>query len=145
MLALFVSLSATSMFAVLGGDAASVQADQVHINATLRVTRTQTYTVHELKSASGAIVREYSDVSGKVFAVAWRSPVLLDLKQLLGAHFEEFQQAAEQVRDQRGGRRPLIMHQPGLVVEMGGHMRAFVGRAYLPNELPADFREERIR
>jgi hypothetical protein len=28
------------------------------------------------------------------------------------------------------------VHQSGLVVETGGHMGAFVGRAYLPQALP---------
>jgi Protein of unknown function (DUF2844) len=132
-------------FAVLGGDASSVRADQAHINASLHVTQAQNYTIHELRSPSGAVVREYASPSGKVFAVAWQSPALPDLKQLLGSHFEEFQQAAAEAQGPRAGRGPLIIQHPGLVVQLGGHMRAFVGRAYLPDQLPSHVRVEEIR
>jgi Protein of unknown function (DUF2844) len=132
-------------FAVLGGDVSSVQADQARINASLHVTQAQNYTIHELRSPSGMVIREYASPGGKVFAVAWQSPTPPDLKQLLGSHFEEFQQAAAQAQGPRAGRRPLIIQHPGLVVELGGHMRGFVGRAYLPDQVPADARVEEIR
>jgi Protein of unknown function (DUF2844) len=131
-------------FTVLGGDVSSVRADQAHINASLHVTQTQNYTIHELRSHSG-VVREYASLGGKVFAVAWQSPALPDLKQLLGSHFEEFQQAAAQAQGPRASLGPLIIQHPGLVVELGGHMSAFVGRAYLPNQLPYYVRLEEIR
>jgi hypothetical protein len=131
-------------FGVLGGDVSSVEADRVHVNATSRVTMRQSYTVHELRSAAGTVVREYASPSGKVFAVAWQGPALPDMKQLLGSHFEEFQKAAK-AQNRRGGHGPLIVQQPGLVLELGGHMRAFVGRAYLPDEVPSDVRHEEIR
>lgn len=141
----FGLLATTPVFAALGGDASSVQADQAHINASLRVTQSQNYTVHELRSPSGTVVREYTSPAGKVFAVAWQSPTLPDLKQLLGSHFEEFQQAAAQAQSQRRSHGPLVIRQPGLVVELGGHMRSFVGRAYLPDELPSETQVEEIR
>jgi len=132
-------------FAVLGGDVSSVQADQAHINASLHVIQAQNYTIHELRSPSGTVLREYASPGGKVFAVTWQSPALPDLKQLLGSHFEEFQQAAAQAQGSRVGRGPLIIQLPRLVVELGGHMRAFVGRAYLPDQLPSNVRVEEIR
>ena len=139
-----VLVCAVPSFAVLGGDVSSVQADQAHINASLRLTQAENYTIHELRSPSGMVVREYASPGGRVFAVAWQSATLPDLKQLLGSHFEEFQQAAAQSQGLRGGRGPLVIRHPGLVVELGGHMRAFVGRAYLPDQLPSDVRVEEI-
>lgn len=133
------------LFAVLGGDTSSIRADQAHINGALRVIQNQNYAIHELRSPSGAVVREYVSPSGEVFAVAWQSPGLPDLKQLLGSHFQEFQEAAAQAQTSRRGRGPLIIRHPGLVVELGGHMRGFVGRAYLPQQLPAELRVEEIR
>lgn len=132
-------------FAALGGESSSVQADKDRMHAALRVSPAQNYTVQELTSPSGTVVREYTSSSGKVFAVAWQSPVLPDLKQLLGTHFDEFQQAAAQARNRRLGRGPLVVRHPGLVVEIGGHMRGFVGRAYLPDQLPPEVHEEEIR
>jgi hypothetical protein len=122
----------------------SVQADQAHINASLRVTQSSKYTIHELHSPSGALIREYASPSGKVFAIAWQAPSFPDMKQLLGSHFEEFQQAA-QAQNRRGGHGPLIVQLPGLVVELGGHMRAFSGRAYIPDQMPSDVRIEELR
>jgi hypothetical protein len=131
-------------FAVLGEDVSSVQADQVHIKASMQVTKGQNYTVHELRSPSGAIVREYASPSGKVFAVAWHTPSLPDMKQLLGSHFEEFQQAV-QAQNRRGVHGPISVQLPDLVVELGGHMRSFTGRAFLPDQLPAEVNREEIR
>jgi len=121
-----------------------VQADQAHINASLRVTQSSKYTVHELRSPAGAFVREYASSSGKIFAIAWQASSLPDMKQLLGSHFEEFQQAAQD-QNRRGRHGPLIVQLPGLVVEVGGHMRAFSGRAYLPDQMPSEVRTEEIR
>jgi hypothetical protein len=131
-------------FGVLGGDLSSVEADRVHVNANSHITMRQNYTVHELQSPAGTVVREYASPSGRVFAVAWQGPAMPDMKQLLGSHFEEFQRAAE-VQNRRGGHGPLIIQHPRLVVELGGHMRSFVGRAYLPDEVPSEVANEEIR
>ena len=71
-------------FAVLGEDVSTVQADRVHSNASMRITPGQNYTVHELRSATGVVVREYASASGKIFAVSWQGPTLPDLQQLSG-------------------------------------------------------------
>lgn len=121
-----------------------MQADQAHIQASRQVTDAHTYAIHELRSGSGAVIREYVSPSGRVFAVAWHAPTLPDMKQLLGSHFDEFRQAVL-AQNHSGRRGPLIIHQSGLTVELGGHMRSFVGRVYLPDQVPADVRTEDIR
>ena len=131
-------------FAVLGEDVSSVQADRVHSNASMRVTTAQNYTIHELRSATGVVVREYASASGKIFAVSWQGPTLPDMKQLLGSYFEEFQKAA-QSQTRPGGHSPLIIQHPGFVVELGGHMRSFVGRAYLSDQMPSEVSNQEIR
>lgn len=131
-------------FGVLGEDVSSVQADQAHANASRRVTQSSKYTIHELRSPTGALIREYASSSGKIFAIAWHTPSFPDMRRLLGSHFEQFQEAAQR-QNRRGGHGPLIIQLPGLVVELGGHMRAFSGRAYLPDQVPADVRDEEIR
>ena len=82
--------------------------------------------------------------SGKVFAVAWKGPWPPDLQQLLGTYFSQFQQAAQSAK-QRAGRTPLAIHQSNLVVERSGHMRSWMGRAYLSNQLPSGMSVESIR
>lgn len=136
-------VAASPAFAALGGDVASIQSDQVHINASLRVSQTNGYAVHELRSPTGTVVREFASSSGKVFAIAWQAPSPPDLRQLLGPYFDEFQKAAALGR--KPGRAPLVVQHSGLVVQLGGHMRSFTGRAYLPDQLPSSARMEDIR
>jgi hypothetical protein len=87
------------------------------------------------------VVREYvsatGESAGKVFALAWQGPWPPDIRQLLGSYFEQYAQAAKAQTAVRLGRRPLIIEQAGLVVQIGGHPRAFTGRAYVPGMLPA--------
>src|SRR5262252_3454932 len=81
--------------AALGGDAATVQTDRVQMKgALLRITSTETFTVHEMRSPSGPTVREYLSPAGKVFGVAWDGPTTPDLQQLLGSYYDEYQRAA---------------------------------------------------
>lgn len=131
-------------FATLGEDVSTVHADQARIHAVETVKQKSAYTIHELQSPTGMAVREYVSPAGKVFAVAWHGPSMPDLKQLLGSHFEEYQQAL-QAQDQRARRGPIFVQLPDVVVQLGGHMRDFVGRAYLPDQLPSGVRAEEIR
>lgn len=136
---LFTLLSGPA-FAVLGGDEASIAADQVRMKGARSLTRSQNYTLHEIQLPSGTRVREYVS-AGRVFAVVWQGPFLPDLQQLLGAHFADFGAAAQSKHTRRG---PVSLQQPGLVIESGGHMRAFFGRAYLPLMMPAGMRVDEI-
>ena len=132
----------TIAVAALGGDESSIKADQAHMRASVRIARTATHAVHELQTPSGHLIREYVSPTGTVFGIAWQGASKPDLKQLLGDHFEELQQAMQR----RGVRRgPVVINELGLVFEMGGHMRAFAGRAYLPQLLPAGVQAEAIR
>lgn len=131
-------------FAELGGDASSVQADQAAMQASLRTTTAQAYTIHEIQAPTGIVVREYvSPTSGKVFGVAWQGPWPPEMRQILGNYFAQYQQAAQ--ANTHAGRRPLAIQQPGLVVHAGGHMRSFAGQAYIPGMLPQGVSAETIR
>lgn len=131
--------------ASLGGDAASVHADQMHFQSVLRSTANSAYTVQELKAPTGVMVREYVSTAGKVFAVSWQGPVRPDLQQLLGSYFQTFIQAVHAQKPSRMKRAPLVINQPGFVFAMGGHMRWIVGRAYDPTLVPANVQMEEIR
>jgi hypothetical protein len=132
-------------WAALGGNVASVQADQVRMQASLRTTASAAYNVHEMQTAAGGVVREYVSSEGKVFAITWNGPWPPDLRQLLGAYFDQYSQAAMAQREARIGRRPLVINEPGLVVQAGGHPRSFTGKAYVPQILPAGVRAEDIQ
>ena len=132
--AVLVSLFTPCAWATLGRDASSVNDDGTHMRAALRMNRSDTsYTVHELTLPTGTVVREYVSPSGKVFGVAWHGPYLPDFRQLLGDYFAPVMQTP---RNQRQGRGPLEVSQPNVIFQSGGHMRAFFGRAYVPDMLP---------
>ena len=134
-----------AMAASLGGDVNSVQADQAKMQGSLRTTSARSFEVHEIQAATGTAVREYVSPAGKVFAVAWKGPFHPDLRQVLGDYFEQYSQAAQAQRASRRGRGPLLIQTPALVVQLGGHMRAFSGRAYVPAMMPAGVRVEDIQ
>jgi hypothetical protein len=131
--------------AALGGDVTSVHDDQAHMKGSLKTTEAMTYTLHEIKGDSGTTVREYVSPAGDVFAVSWQGPFLPDMKQILGSYFQAFSTAARAQRMARRGRGPLNIQQPGLVVESGGHMRAYSGKAYDPGKLPQGVSANDIR
>jgi hypothetical protein len=142
MAAIFVSFRAS---AALGGDLTSVDADQKQIQAIKRTARVSgSYTAHELRTGYGMAIRQYVSPAGKVFGVAWDGLQIPDLRQILGNYYDQFERAAAQRRlvHQRG---PLVIEEPGLVVYSGGHMRAYTGKAYSPDELPQGVRPEEIR
>jgi hypothetical protein len=143
MLALLLFALPTIAFAALGDNENSIQADQAQMRASVRITRNPAYDVHELQAPTGHTIREYVSPSGTVFGVAWQGPSKPDLRQLLGAHFDEFVQASEQM--QRHGHGPLVIELPDLVVVSAGHMRAFSGKAYLPQVLPTGTRADDIQ
>jgi hypothetical protein len=130
---------------VLGGSEASVQTDQIHLKASLRSTQTQNYTVHELHSATGTVVREYA-AGGTVFGVAWEGAWPPDMKQLLGSYFDQYMQTREQqVRNGPPGRRPVHVELPGLVVNIAGHPGYFHGQAFVPAMTPNGIGQRDIR
>jgi hypothetical protein len=121
--------------AALGGALDTVNADEVKLQAVRRVASSAaTHQVHELTLASGTVVREFVGPSGTVFAVAWQGPFKPDLNQLLGTYFPRLV-AAGQMR--HADHRALAVRAPDVVIESGGRMRAFTGRAYLPEMVPA--------
>ena len=128
--------------ATLGEDAASTQADQLQMKAAIRVAQSGAFTVHEIQAPSGTVIREFVSPAGKVFAVLWQGPSLPDLRQVLGSYFDPYVEAAQ---SKRTGRGPVSVQQEGLVVESTGRMRAFSGRAYVPQLLPPGITADDIR
>ena len=135
-------LLATPALAALGGGAASVNEDVSQLKAQLRVTTKQGYAIHELQSTSGTVVREYVSAAGKVFGVAWQGPVLPDMRQVLGAYHARLMAAAPPNRRPQG---PIVINEGDLVLYSGGHMRAYTGKAYVPQMLPEGVRPDAIQ
>jgi hypothetical protein len=103
------------------------------LRGSIKVTDRVNYRVHEIQMSSGTLVREFVGLDGQVFAITWKGPTIPDLRQTLGSYFDRYVTAA---KANHMGRTRLQILQSDLVVQAAGHMRAFSGRAYLPQAVP---------
>ena len=141
--ALVAGSVALPAFAALGGDAASVDADVVKMKAQARATAVSGYTVSQMTLPTGTVINEYVSADGKVFAVTWKGPGVPDLQQTLGTYFAAFQAAGAVPHG--GNHHQLTVRQSDLVLQTGGHMRAWYGKAYVPSLLPPNFSTDDIK
>ncbi len=120
----------------------SLASDQQRLHGELRSSAREGFSLHEITAADGTVVRQYASPSGVIFGVSWSGPFVPDLSQLLGPYFQEYRQAAQSAVRRHG---PLFVRTNRLVVEAGGHMRSFHGRAYVPGLVPATVSAEAVR
>ena len=143
--ALLVIMLPLTASASLGGDVASVHQDQAHMKGTLKTTSAKAFTVHEINASAKTVIKEYVSPDGKVFAITWHSQFVPNMKQLLGTYYQQFSDAAAAQREGHYSHRPLNIEQPGLVVQNGGHMRSYYGRAYVPAMVPQGITKDDIQ
>ncbi len=144
-ISLFVLLACANASATLGGtpsDFGSAAARARQLSASAPGGAALAYSITETTLDSGTVVREYTGPGGRVFAVSWNGPFLPDFRTLLGERFERMQAAAG---ERKRGRGPVQVNDADLVIESGGHMRAWSGRAWLPSALPAGVGAEVIQ
>jgi|SRR5450432_740187 len=132
-------------FAELGGYADSVEVDRAKMKASIKVTQSKAYAVHEITTANKILVREYVAADGRVFGVAWQGPFLPDLSQIFGSFYNQYSDAVKAEKRTYAGHRPVDIRQPRLVVQGGGHMLGHFGRAYVPDMLPEGVSTDAIR
>lgn len=101
------------------------------------------YMTRDTTLATGTHVGEYVAAGGVVFAVTWEGPILPDLKALLGKYFDTM--VAESAKAPRAGRSQIAIYLPEVVINSGGHMRAFKGSAWIPAAFPAGFTAADVR
>jgi hypothetical protein len=133
--------------ASLGGGTNSVEADRVFLKGKLKSTAKQYYSVQEIDTPNGVTVREYASNAGAVFGVAWQGPRRPDLRQVLGPYFDMYSKAIQLRRASRFPyvRGPVRIEENGFVVEMGGHGRWYVGRAYVQGLIPSGVTAKEIQ
>lgn len=127
-------------YAGLGGTVVSIEADRASMKGQLRAARSEPgYSVQEITTASGTLVREFISAAGVVFAVSWNGPTMPNLQQALGTYFSQLQssvQAQRAVHARHGGHNHLEVREPNFVLHAGGHMRQYFGIAYVPSLVP---------
>jgi hypothetical protein len=135
-------LGTTPAWAVLGEHEGSVTSDQRYLRGEIRAIARDGYSLQQITAKDGAVVNEYVSPAGLVFGISWQGPTMPNLQQLLGSYFAQFQQAPRSRARRRG---PLVVRTDRLVLESGGHMRSFHGRAYVPGLLPYNISAEVVR
>jgi len=134
-LSLALLLSAPAR-AALGDDVSTVAAAQARLHADLTVSHRGSYAIHELAMPSGVRLRHFVGGSGKVFAVSWSGGWRPNLRDVMGAHYDDFIAATRGKPMKRGVAR---IETRGMVVVMGGPQRASFGHVYLTDLVPQDF------
>jgi len=138
---LILANSTIPAWAVLGQSRDSIRSDAQSLKGTLTTTEMSGYSVHQIQRNDGIVLKEFVSPEGKVFGISWRGPSMPNLSQLLGSYFPAFHEA-NQSTNRRG---PLSIHAGPLVVENGGHPRAFRVRAYVANLLPRGISEDVVQ
>nr|WP_090689739.1 DUF2844 domain-containing protein [Paraburkholderia phenazinium] len=87
--------------------------------------------------AGGTTINEYASNTGEIFAYTWQGPTMPDLPALLGAYDASYVAGNAVERASSSDLHDSRVVQPDVVVESGGQMRSYVGRAWLPGALPA--------
>jgi len=124
---------ATPAHAALGDRVSSISNDQARLKAARHIETRNAFTLHHLDSPTGVKVREFVSPAGMVFAVAWDGPTIPDLRQLLGSHFDQYQQAMRSSR--RHG--PVNLRIGDFIFQQSGHQRSFRGRAFRADLVPS--------
>lgn len=102
------------------------------------------YTTNVVPTADGGKITEYVSRQGVVFGISWRTPMMPNMKLVLGNYFPSFEQSAAASRG-NGRRGPLHIQRADLVLQSVGQLGDFRGRAFVPGLLPPDVDGDAIR
>jgi len=126
------SMSAPSAHAALGDLVEPIA------GATSRTFAGGAVSVLRYVDAGGTTINEYFvSANGVVFAYTWQGPTMPNLRALLGSYDASYREnASSELSGPRGSLHAVRVDEPEVVVEVGGQMRSYVGRAWLPTALP---------
>ena len=91
--------------------------------------------VRTLTDAGNTTINEYATPTGLIVAYAWQGPTMPDLRALLGQYADSYRSGAV-MSAASGNLHASRVVRPDVIVESGGPMRGYVGRAWLPAALP---------
>ncbi|HEY2024375.1 DUF2844 domain-containing protein [Paraburkholderia sp.] len=106
--------------------ASAASAPHTILNGALRV---RTWT-----DAGNTAINEYATSTGQIIAYTWQGPTMPDLHALLGKYADSYKAGAAAAAN--GDLHSSRIARPDVIVESGGPMRGYVGRAWLPAALP---------
>ncbi|RKR44890.1 DUF2844 domain-containing protein [Paraburkholderia sp. BL17N1] len=106
---------------------ASASAPRAMLNGALR---TRTFT-----DAGNTTITEYAANTGQIIGYGWQGPTMPDLRALLGKYADSYRAGAAAAAAD-GNLHVSRVARPDVIVESGGPMRGYAGRAWLPTALP---------
>jgi uncharacterized membrane protein len=130
---LTVLLTVTNASAALGGTMATTPGEANAAPVTLLNGAVQ---MRSRVDAGGTTVNEYASSTGQIFAYSWQGPTMPDLPALLGAYNASYRAGAAEGFAAGQDLHASRVVRSDVVVESGGQMRSYVGRAWLPRALP---------
>jgi hypothetical protein len=136
------ALTASDVRAELGG---TMHALQINENCTQHAVPGDAVRVRSIVDAGGTTINEYATCNGLIFAYAWQGPTMPDLARLLGPYADGYRAKAATQFSAFGHLHTSHVEQPDVVVESGGQMRSYVGRAWLPAAVPSGFSAAELR
>ena len=116
--------------AELGSNLASITQEQKTFGSTLTTSPQSTYTIYIQNISPDLVIKEYVSNSGNIFGVSWKGSTLPDFQVLLGNYYSNYLSALQQ------NPRSVFLQNDNLVLESGGMMGGYIGRAYLPKQVP---------
>lgn len=127
--------------AALGDTAAPIA------GATTRTIASGAARILSYVDAGGTTINVYvTPATNAIFAYSWKGPTMPNLTTLLGQYYASYRSgAATLFAAQRSSLHNAHVEQSDVVVETGGQMRSYVGRAWLPAALPAGVSEGDLR
>lgn len=122
--------------ATLGGNVASIQANQEHLGAQRSVEKLAQGERHELRLNDHLTVQEYVSPSGVVYAITWKGHGRPNFGELFGSYASELENPAAR-NHRRTGHHQLRLSGSDFELRSSGHNRMSSGRAWVPSLLPA--------
>ncbi len=142
-LMLVLSFSSVAL-ATMGESATTVQTDMSHLQGhNLQVTSNSVYTTYTFQ-ARGDVIKEFANTDGVIFALTWRGRAPLNMRGISGKHYQAYR-AMRAMQPHLHVRHPIIVKTPLMTVYRGGHMRDWMGLAYMKSLAPSGVSERDLR
>ena len=108
-----------------------VISEQKTFGSTLSSSPQTGFTIYTQAISPGLVLKEYLTTNANVFAITWKGPSLPNFQVVLGAYYSNYLTALQ------NNPRAIFFQDDNIVIESGGVMGGYVGRAYLPKQFPA--------
>ena len=134
----------TTAFATLGESEASIDSDATALHGTHLTTSVNGQIRARQLKTTKAVIKQYTNASGQVYALSWQGVKHPDLSVLMGAYFPEYSSALK-ARGSSSLRRNSTVTTSQAVIHLSGVPRHMSGLVYVPALLPSEVKTGDLR